>query len=226
VALDKSDGRVIWQSQAFKPAYASPVPMQLGDRTCIVSLNTQGIAVLDAADGSTLAFTKWETRFDTNATTPIIAGDRIFMSTGYDRGCALFRFTGSSLEKLYENKSMSNHMAACVLIDGHLYGFNGNSHQSRNVQLVCMELASGQVKWSQRGLGCGSLMAADGKLIVLGSEGELVVAPATPAGFQPAARMQVFDGRARCWTQPVLANGRVYCRAADGRVVCVDVSGE
>ena len=64
---------------------------------------------------------------------------------------------------------------------------------------------------------------ADGKLIVLSEKGELLVAPATPDGFNPTARAQVLGGK--CWTVPVLANGHIYARNAVGDVVCLDVSG-
>ena len=33
-------------------------------------------------------------------------------------------------------------------------------------------------------------------------------------------RAQVMEGK--CWTAPVLANGRIYCRNAEGLVVCID----
>jgi len=64
-------------------------------------------------------------------------------------------------------------------------------------------------------------MAADGKLIVLSDEGELLVGPASSKGFTPSARAKVLDGK--CWTVPVLANGRIYCRNAAGDLVCLDV---
>jgi outer membrane protein assembly factor BamB len=66
-------------------------------------------------------------------------------------------------------------------------------------------------------------MAADGKLIVLGEKGELIIAEATPAAFKALARAQVTGGK--CWTVPVLSNGRIYCRNAKGDVVCLDVRG-
>ena len=40
-----------------------------------------------------------------------------------------------------------------------------------------------------------TVTAADGKLIVLGDKGELVVAKASPAGFKPLARAQVLGGK-------------------------------
>ena len=44
---------------------------------------------------------------------------------------------------------------------------------------------------------------------------------ASSEGFEPLLQTQVLGGK--CWTVPVLANGRVYCRNAEGDLVCVDM---
>ena len=88
----------------------------------------------------------------------------------------------------------------------------------------CLVLETGEVKWTDKVSGKGSLMLADGKLIVLSAKGELLVADTTPEGFKPISRAQVLGGK--CWSAPVLANGKIYCRNAAGDVVCVDVSGK
>jgi len=64
-------------------------------------------------------------------------------------------------------------------------------------------------------------MAADGKLIILSDRGELVIAEANSQAFKTLARAQVLGGK--CWTVPVLANGRIYCRNAQGTLVCLEV---
>jgi outer membrane protein assembly factor BamB len=70
-------------------------------------------------------------------------------------------------------------------------------------------------------LGKGSLMLADGKLVILSERGKLVIADASPQEFKELASAQVLQGK--CWTVPVLANGRIYARNAAGDLVCVDV---
>ena len=64
-------------------------------------------------------------------------------------------------------------------------------------------------------------MAADGKLIILTAKGELIIAKANPAKFEPISRAPVLSGR--CWSAPVLANGRIYARNAAGQMVCLSV---
>jgi outer membrane protein assembly factor BamB len=77
------------------------------------------------------------------------------------------------------------------------------------------------LKWEEKSIGFGALMAADGKLIVQTDKGELVVAKATPESFDEISRAQVLSGR--CWMTPVLAKGRLYVRNSAGLVKCLDV---
>ena len=84
--------------------------------------------------------------------------------------------------------------------------------------------ADGKIQWSHGGLGTGSLMMAGDKLIVLGEYGKLVIAEASPDDYKELASAQILEGK--CWTMPVLANGRIYARNAEGRLVCLDVRKE
>jgi len=66
------------------------------------------------------------------------------------------------------------------------------------------------------------MMSADGRLIITSDKGELVIAQADPQKFNVLARAQILP-KSKCWTSPVLANGRIYARNASGDFVCVDV---
>jgi outer membrane protein assembly factor BamB len=92
-------------------------------------------------------------------------------------------------------------------------------------QLMCFALKDGSLAWSNPDFArYGTLMIADGKLIVLDEEGELVIAAATPNGYQELARTKLFESR--CWVMPVLANGRIYARSNQGEMVCLDVRSQ
>lgn len=222
IALNKATGKTIWKSDARRPAYGSPVVFKWQGQERIASLDTDGLVVLDAANGKTLAEQPWQTSYSTNSSTPIVAEDKLFISTGYGRGGALFRLTATSLEPLWENKNMANHFNNSVLWEGHLYGIDGNSHAASQCTLRCVEFATGELKWKQRGFGVGSLILADGKLIVLSDAGELALVAADPEKFELLARARVLDDE--CWTAPILARGRIYCRNTPGEVVCLSVA--
>ncbi len=221
IALNKDSGKIIWKSKRYKPAYGTPVAFKHGGKSLLVTLKTDGLVVLDAESGKTLAFEEWKTRFSTNANTPIVRGDRIFVSTGYGRGCGLFQFTASSLKEIYTSKEMSNHMANCVLVGDHLYGFDGNTHTGRTRVLKCIDFATGKERWAEGGFGIGAITAAGDRLIVLSEKGELAIVQATPKKFSSIHRGQVSKGRH--WNVPVLANGRIYVRNAAGDLTCIDV---
>jgi outer membrane protein assembly factor BamB len=114
---------------------------------------------------------------------------------------------------------MRNQMGPCVLVNGHLFGVDGD--EDKQPTLKCVEFATGKEKWSQGGLGAAGVSAAGDKLLVLSEQGELLVAPASADGWKPLARAKVLEGK--CWTAPVLANGRVYVRNGAGDVVCLDL---
>ena len=65
-----------------------------------------------------------------------------------------------------------------VIYNGHIYGFDGNTHMAGPKEMVCLELATGTVKWrAGAALRCGSLMAADNRMLALGERGQLIEAP-------------------------------------------------
>lgn len=215
IAVDKESGETLWKSeQNYGDAYSTPQAFELDGRGCLAVFASRGLAILEREKGAQLQFHEWRTRYDINAATPIVIGDKVFISSGMNRGCALIEVDGDAPKVVWENKSMCNKMSGCVLVDGHLYGFD-----DRNM-LKCMDL-DGEEKWRQRGLGLGALLAAGDRLIVMSSKGELVVAEATPEGYQELSRTKILDGGVY-WTTPVLSNGRIYCRNSMGELVCRD----
>lgn len=119
-----------------------------------------------------------------------------------------------------KRRQLNNHCQTSLLLKGCLYGVHGQQGQSSS--LKCLDFETGAVKWEQKGLKVGGgLTLADGKLFVMVDGGDLLVAEATPVGFKPLARAKVLSGT--CWTVPVVAHGRVYCRNQAGDLVSVDL---
>ena len=221
-AFDKVTGEEKWKGATYRPAYGTSQLFESEGTRLLATLKTDGLVILDPNSGETLAFSMWRTSFQTNSTTPLSVGNgRLFISTGYDQGCALFQFAKEEIQPLYENKNMCNHMGNSVLIEGHLYGFDGTAHRGRPVEFTCIELETGKKKWHFPDLKYGSVIGAGRDLVVLTETGELLVGAASPQGFKPRARRQILQGR--CWTPPVLANGVVFARNAQGEMVAAEI---
>ncbi len=110
---------------------------------------------------------------------------------------------------------MSNHYNTCVHRQGFLYGFDGR--QEVGAKLRCVELKTGKVCWTDKHSGCGSMILAESKLIILNEHGQLVLVEATPDLYRERARAQVLTGP--CRSPIALANGKLYARDAK-RLVC------
>jgi outer membrane protein assembly factor BamB len=219
LALNKNTGDLIWSNGKGKCGYATPVAYTIGGQKGLALFGEVTLFGVSQTDGKKQWEFPWKTRYEVNAADPIVVDNKVFISSGYNRGCALIEISGGAVNKLWENKSMRNHMNCCVLSDGFLYGFDDGS-------LACLKFADGSEQWSERSLGKGALMmSADGRLICMSDKGELVIVKTDPQQFTAIARAQILP-KARCWTTPTLANGRIYARNAPGDFVCVDVSGK
>jgi outer membrane protein assembly factor BamB len=222
IAFNKTNGSLLWQNGKGPGGYSTPVPFTANGRTCVALFSEKAVASLVAATGEKLWDHSWRTKYEINAADPIISGNTMFISSGYGKGCALLKPEARTVTELYRNTNMRNQINSSVLWKGHIYGFDGQVNGG--AELTCIEYETSKRKWSRRGLGTGSLMLADGKLIILGEKGKLVIARASPERFIQLAAAQILKGK--CWTVPVLANGRIYARNAVGRLVCVDVRGK
>jgi outer membrane protein assembly factor BamB len=219
LALNRATGKIVWQSANQNAGYSTPLPVERDGQWLALLGNGTAYVAVNLRDGKEAWRIRWLTEYGVNASDPIVDGDRLFLSTGYGKGGALFKLGASAPEQLWKTKNLRTQLNSAVLFKGNLYGTDGDTIEK--AALKCLDFATGEQKWTQPGFGSGTVIIADGKLIALGGSGELLVAPATPAGFKPTARAQVLGGK--CWTAPVLANGRIYCRNSRGDVVAVDV---
>lgn len=219
-ALSKSDGSVVWTSGTNVGGYATPVPFGSGAERAVVIFSGDSLVGVRVADGRELWRHPWVEEYKLNAADPIfVTPDSVFISS-YTRGGALLRVGQAGVSEVWTNKNMAVGFNSCVLLNGHLFGIHGKADGPEK-EVRCVDATTGVLKWKQEKFGLGSVTAADGKLILLSERGELFVAEASPQAFKPLARAQVLGGK--CWTTPVLANGRIYCRNAKGNLVCLDV---
>lgn len=215
-AFDQKNGKLIWKSEDFGAAYSAPVAFEFNGKTYFASVPEYGLVAVDGENGKTFFTHPWKTKYGINAATPLQIGQAFFISSGYNHGCALVSIDEKGNTKtLWENRNMRNKMNSSIFWEGFIYGFDEGV-------LTCLNAKDGSEQWTYKGLGHGSLMLADGKLIILGERGQLTIAKPTPEKYTELSRAQVLGGK--CWTIPVLANGRIYCRNAEGDMVCVNVS--
>lgn len=216
IAFNKTTGKVVWKSDPGAGGYATPVPYTDGGKTNVVLFSFRTVMAISAESGKKLWEHPWRTKYNINAGDPIIIDDgkKVFISSGYGKGCSLLDTSGATPGTLWVNTNMKNKHTSSILYKGAIYG-------SDETTLTCLDLNTGEKKWTHKGLGRGSLTLADGKLVILSDKGKLVIAEASPDGFKELASGEILRGK--CWTGPVLAGGKIYARSAAGTLVCVTV---
>lgn len=221
VAFDAASGKTLWTATSDEPSYSAPIVADIGGQHTGVFFTRTGLVAVDPANGKVLYQYRWRSRqaASVNAATPIVTGDKIFLSSSYSTGAVLLQVANNSVKPIWSgDESMSNHYSTSVLKDGYLYGFDGR--QEFGQTLRCVELATGKVMWNVDGFGAGTLLVAGETLVIMRESGELALAPASPKAFRFNARAQLIKGVVRAY--PALANGRYYVRN-DGQLAAFDL---
>jgi outer membrane protein assembly factor BamB len=217
IAFDKATGKEAWRAGDDAVSYSSIVPLVVGGQESLAVFSAKGVVGRSPKDGAEQWRYAWKTSYDVHAATPVVSGDKVFISSGYGSGCALVQVQVGAGEpkELWRNKSMRNHVCSCVLWEGHLYGFDEG-------QLKCLDFQTGEEKWGEKSYGKGSITLGGDKFIVYSDKGRVGVVEPSPAGFKELTSFQVLTGK-DTWAVPVLANGKLYCRSQEA-LVCLDLA--
>ena len=169
-----------------------------------------------AADTGKLLF-RYEhlTKYDVNALKPVYADGQVFISSGYQSGSEMVKLTATGNEvtaaRVWESKDMDNHHGGVINLDGYIYG----ADSGRN--WVCLDWKTGETKYTDRGVGKGSLTCADGLLYTLSEDrGRVGLVKPTPTGHELISDFTIpAGGEGKSWAHPVVCGGRLYVRHGD-----------
>lgn len=217
VALDKMTGKLAWKSLSCPAGYASPLPWRLDGQRQMVFFTGDSVVGLVPETGKPLWRFPW-TPFDlSNAAMPVPQGNKLFISSGYLQGCALIKVDlkeTTPAQTVWKSKVIQSRFTAPILRDGYLFSFDTSNYR-------CVEFATGRLKWQQPGFHEGSHLWADGLFYILDEKGSLTLARLSPEKFEKLAEVKGLVGP-KCWTMPVIANGRLYIRD-ESKLLCLDV---
>jgi outer membrane protein assembly factor BamB len=236
VALDKKTGKEIWRAKASDlgpkgrdgAGYSAVVISNGGGVKQYVQLTGRGVVGVRASDGKFLWSYNRVANDVANIATPIIKGDYVFASTGYQTGSALLKLAkagdGVNAQEVYflDGKTLQNHHGGLVLIGDHIYG--GHGHNRGNP--ICVEMTTGKVVWGGEGssvqapgTGSAAVTAADGHLYFRYQNGKMALIEATPQGYKEKGTFAIPDVNRPSWAHPVVLNGKLYLREQDNLYV-------
>ena len=218
IAFNKENGDIVWNTQDDSSAYSSPITVTIHNVRQAIFFTAEGLVSVSPQDGQVYWRYTLHTSYNVNAATPVfIAPDKIFISSSYDTGAALVQIEETdgklSVSEIWRSRVMKNHFGSSILHEGYLYGFDDGT-------LKCIEANTGEEQWRNRGFRKGTLILADGHLIVLGEGGNLALVKASHAEYLEVAQSQILNGR--CWTAPSVSRGKLYLRNNE-ELVCLDL---
>jgi outer membrane protein assembly factor BamB len=221
-AFDRITGKLVWAALDDPNGYSSPVAATIAGVRQIVCVTARAAAGVRADDGTKLWYYPWPTGYDGNIATPIVAGDYVFISSGYCHGCALLHIQSADGQMkavpvyVKANKLMRNHHNTSVFKDGYIYGIDESG------PLRCIDVRTGEMKWESKDRMKGCPILADGRLIILTEHGTVNIVEATPKEYKRTAQVKDLLHGESCWVLPALDDGRLYFRDAS-QIVCIDL---
>lgn len=239
IAFDRHTGAELWARHGDRMTHATPVAVTLNDVRQILFYTQTGLVSVKPENGDVL----WRHAIRYNGTSagasPVVAGDLIYCSRAYP-GSLTRAQAGAVVAKLSRNTAgtfsttqpwtkvnqLMNHWATPIHHDGHLFGIYGQYNSGgSSIDLKCIEMATGNEKWSVslsgQGSRSGGLVKVGGKILLLAENGDLVVFEPDPAMYREIARFKALTSKA--WNVPAVSGGRIYARSTT-EAVCLDVS--
>ncbi len=214
VAFEAATGETLWQVADDEQSYASPQRITLGGRPAALFFTREGLVAIDPADGGELLRFAHKTRIrsSVNAAAPVVVGQTVFLSAEYGAGAVLLELPGviggAPQTKWQSENALNNHYATSVHRSGVLYGFHGR--QERGPDLRAVDHATGEVLWSERRFGAGSVLRSADRLLLLLESGALVLAEASRDAYRELARAQILEGTVRAY--PAISGDRLFAR--------------
>jgi hypothetical protein len=224
-AFDKS-GKLLWRSTEIhdQTGYTSVVPAEIGGVRQYMLLTGESLVGISPADGKIL----WGATFPGKTAVcsdPVLCGDVIMASCSYGVGAYFYRIAkeGNTF-KASEFKAalteLQSHHGGIIAVGNHFYLMTNANN------LACVEAKTGNVIWTNRGVGKGSMHYVDGKLILRSESGDGTIAmvEATPAGYKELGRFDQPDRSDKnSWTYPVVVDKRLYIRDQN-LLLCYDLN--
>jgi outer membrane protein assembly factor BamB len=236
VAVEKASGREIWRASVpdLGPTgkdgagYSSIVVSNGAGVKQYVQLLGRGLVGIRASDGAYLWGYNRVANGVANIPTPIVRGNWVFASTGYQTGAVLLELQrsgdGVAARELYflDSKTLQNHHGGLVLVGNHVYAGHGHNKGFP----ICVDFITGKVAWGgdirNAGTGSAAVMYADGRLYFRYENGVVVLIAATPSGSEEKGSFTIPEVRDPSWAHLAIADGRLYVREQDA-LYCYDL---
>jgi len=236
VLLRTSDGSLAWSSQDEAMTHSTPVIATIDGVRQVIFATQSGLVSLNPQSGNLFWKFNYPFIYSTSlGSSPVVHSNMVFIggAHAYNMGSVVaeVRFTNSTwtTSRLWYTNNPASHWMTPVAYQGFLYGPFGIQQFDAlpTTQLKCIDMRTGQVKWSVDNFGHGGTMLVDNHLVIITEKGDLVLVKPDPNAYTELGRFQAIpdyhQDTNKCWNSPAIADGRVYVRSTSF-LACYDLS--
>jgi outer membrane protein assembly factor BamB len=229
LAINKKTGDKIWVSKVHTERldwgyHATPVLYEHNEKRYALLFSGTGLFSVEPETGKQLWYYEWGRPDTANIADPLVFENKVFIATAYFVAqCALLDINGDEPKEMWRNRNLETDISSSIYVDGYIYGCSGD--QGGYLPFRCIDAKTGKVMW-EKTMWTVTLIAADGKLLILEERGTLHVAEATPVSYKEISSGNLLGDKRKLekfWTPPVLYKGKIYCRDWHQSLFCVDV---
>lgn len=224
IAINKSDGTLLWKSQSLggERAYASPLLIERGGLQIVLAQTANHLIGINAANGEILwdydmlPLHQGQQGSGAHNNTPIYKDGEIFVTNGYDRLAVMFSLSadGKSINVKWKNDVLDVHHGGVVLVDGHLYGANWLNNSRGNWASVRWN--DGHTNWETEWHTKGSVIYADGMLYLYEERsGNVALVRPDASKLDVVSTFRMGGGEGPHWAHPSIYNGFLFLRHGD-----------
>jgi outer membrane protein assembly factor BamB len=213
MAFKQADGAIAWAKGNIPNVYSSPLMIRVDGLEQLVEIMDGLVFGLNPINGDLQWQSDFKAAYGITVATPVwCPGNLLFVSAEYGAGSKMLRLErkGSQVaaKEVWTSNRLRLHNGNAMWVDGVLYFTSGG--KGSQAILSAVEAASGKILWQERSIQKATFVWADGKLITLDQDGNLMLANPSPKGFEVAAKAKLLHNLS--WTPPVLVGTKVYLR--------------
>ncbi len=242
IALEKSTGKEVWRALDDRGQYSSPVLTKQNGEDVLICWTGEAVAGLNPTSGD--VYWRHEflpSRMPIGVATPLISGNRIFLTSFYDGSMMLEMNPGEmTVKQLWAAKGPNERMTKAlhsiistpIWIGEYIYGVDSYG------ELRCIRASDGKRIWEnsdavQRNRwGTIHFVANGDEIWMFNDQGQMIVGHLSPEGLEEISRVKIIEPTKPqlpnrrggvCWSHPAFANKCVFVRN-DQEVICIDLS--
>ncbi len=211
VAFSLDKGFTLWQAMQDDASYSSPTSAFLHGRYYAIFITRMHIAGLDPQNGNILFQFPFGKRGPTvNGANPVLVGNYVFATASYGVGGFWGNIERAHASEIWrDDQIMSSQYTTPIEYGGTLIGIDGRQDVGKS-RLLCFDPKTKKINWTQDNFGYATLLEADNKLILMKTDGTLVLAEASLEKYKELGRAQVLNSTTRAL--PALSNGLLFVR--------------